>query len=191
MLPTLINEIGPSNLSCRHAVRGTWEGQWKKRPAYPEVGGLKMWGDVPCNCSMCLEVIYAHWHVFEMCLCYLCLLSGNAKVAKAHKKYNKMGSNAPKALEGVTRSILSIFWADNLGLIFFDYFLAVQGQNMAILAGGLKMVGRCALQLFHVPWSNSWSFWCAFDVPLLPLLPLPFRWTRSVVKEGGGRDRGG
>ena len=125
MLPTLINEIGPSNLSCRHAVRGTWEGQWKKRPAYPEVGGLKMWGDVPCNCSMCLEVIYAHWHVFEMCLCYLCLLSGNAKVAKAHKKYNKMGSNAPKALEGVTRSILSIFWADNLGLIFLDYFLRV------------------------------------------------------------------
>ena len=93
-----------------------------------------------------------------------------------------MGSNAPKALEGVTRSILSILWADNLGLIFYDNFLAVQGQNMATLAGGLKMLGRCALQLFHVPWCNSWSFWCAFDVPLLPLLPLPFRWILIMIQ---------
>ena len=71
--------------------------------------GSKCREDVPCNCSVHLELIYADLDASVMCLCYLCLLSENTKVAKSHKKYNKMGSNEPKALEGVTRSILPIF----------------------------------------------------------------------------------
>ena len=40
----------------------------------PWLVGSKCWGDVPCNCSMCLDVIHAHFDVPLMCLCYLCSL---------------------------------------------------------------------------------------------------------------------
>ena len=35
----------PVKLSYRHAVRGTREGQWKKRPAYPKAS--KVVGETP------------------------------------------------------------------------------------------------------------------------------------------------
>ena len=40
----------------------------------PWLVGSKCWGDVPCNCSMCLDVIHDHFDVLLMCLCYLCSL---------------------------------------------------------------------------------------------------------------------
>ena len=96
--------------------------QFRVKIWQPWLVGSTCWGDMPFKCSMCLEVIHAHLDASVMCLCYLCLLLENTKVAKAHKKYNKMGSNEPKALEGVTRSILPIFWAHfNMPVMCFCY----------------------------------------------------------------------